>query len=60
MLPYASVGMPADLWALATTIHDIMGQRPPFEGLWVDHDDVAGEMGSALGRATLEAYWNGC
>ncbi len=54
----AGVGKPADIWALACTIHDIMGERPLFEGFWVDRNDVAAEMVSALGRPPA-SWWNG-
>lgn len=54
----ASSDKPADVWTLACTIHEIMGERPLFEGFWVDRDDVAAEIVSALGRPPA-AWWNG-
>ncbi|KAL9035374.1 MAG: hypothetical protein Q9180_004896 [Flavoplaca navasiana] len=44
-----SIGFPADIWTLACTIHEIMGERPLFESYFGVRDDVISEMISTLG-----------
>ena len=43
------ISFPADIWTLGCSIYDIMGERPLFEGLMPDVDDVIAEMVSCLG-----------
>lgn len=45
----ASNGTPADVWTLGCTLYQILGERPLFEGLMLDKDDVIAEMVSCLG-----------
>ena len=45
----SQLGFPADVWTLACSIYEIMGERPLFEGFMPDRDDVLAEMVSALG-----------
>lgn len=45
----ASIGTPADVWTLGCTLYEILGERPLFEGLMPDKDDVIAEMVSCLG-----------
>lgn len=54
----ATTGKPADVWSLACTIFDIMGEQLPFEGWMPDRDDVAAEMVSALGLPP-SPWWQG-
>lgn len=44
-----SLGFPADVWTLACSIHEIMGERQLFEGFFADRDHVISEMISTLG-----------
>ena len=43
------LGFPADIWTLACTINEIMGQRPLFECFAPDMDLIVAEMVSCLG-----------
>ena len=45
----SQLGSPADIWTLACSIYEIMGERPLFEGFMPDRDDIAAEMVSCLG-----------
>ena len=49
------LGFPADIWTLACSIYEIMGERPLFEGLFPDRDDIISEMVSTLGL--LPRHW---
>lgn len=44
-----SIGFPADIWTLACSIHEIMGERSLFEGFLADRDHFISEMISTLG-----------
>ena len=45
----STIGQPADIWTLACTVYEIMGERPLFEGFMPDKDDIIAEILSALG-----------
>ena len=49
------LGFPADIWTLACTINEIMGQRALFECFAPDMDFIVAEMISCLG--TLPQRW---
>ena len=51
-----AISFPADIWTLACTIHEIMGERPLFECFFGDRDDVISEMISTLGLLP-EDWW---
>ena len=48
-LDKSQLGFPADVWTLACSIYEIMGERPLFEGFMPDRDDIIAEMVSSLG-----------
>ncbi len=50
-----ALGFPADVWTLACSIYEIMGERPLFEGFMPDRDDIISEMVSTLGP--LPQHW---
>lgn len=50
-----SIGFPADVWTLACSIYEIMGERVLFEGFFPDRDDIIAEMVSCLGP--LPQHW---
>lgn len=47
----------ADVWTLAHTLYEILGERPLFEGFMPDEDHVVAEMISTLGNLP-ERWWN--
>lgn len=49
------LGFPADVWTLACSIYEIIGERPLFEGFFPDRDDIIAEMVSCLGP--LPQHW---
>ena len=49
------LGLPADVWTLACTLYEILGERPLFGGLMPDSDDLIAEMISTLGP--LPQHW---
>lgn len=51
-----AIGPPADVWSLACSLYDIMGERPLFEGFMPDADAIIAEMVSALGKLP-EPWW---
>ena len=51
------LGFPADIWTLACSIYEIMGERPLFEGFMPDRDDIIAEMVSALGPLP-QPWWD--
>ena len=50
-----SITTAADIWTLGINLYDIMGERPLFEVIGADRDDIIGEMVSTLGP--LPARW---
>ncbi|KAL8916565.1 MAG: hypothetical protein Q9208_008436 [Pyrenodesmia sp. 3 TL-2023] len=50
-----ALGFPADVWTLACSIFEIMGERTLFEGFVPDRDDIIAEMVSCLGP--LPQHW---
>lgn len=44
------VGPPADIWTLACTLYEILGERGLFEAFVPNEDDLLAEMVSTLGR----------
>ena len=51
------LGFPADIWTLACTIHEIMGQQPLFECFAPDMDYIIAEMVSCL-RILPQRWWH--
>ncbi|KAL9012485.1 MAG: hypothetical protein Q9173_002754 [Seirophora scorigena] len=49
------LGFPADIWTLACTVFEIMGERSLFEGFYPDKADLVAEMISCLGP--LPSSW---
>lgn len=49
ILATKSVGFPADIWTLACSIYEIMGDTTLFSGFYPDKDDIVAEMISCLG-----------
>ena len=39
----------ADIWTLGVNLYDVLGERPLFETLLWNHDDIISEMISTLG-----------
>ncbi|GIJ82105.1 hypothetical protein Asppvi_000608 [Aspergillus pseudoviridinutans] len=58
--PQEPLSFPADIWTLACTIWEIIGQRPLFEGFNPSVDWVIREQVDVLGKLPLEwwAKWN--
>ncbi|KAL8982760.1 MAG: hypothetical protein Q9177_005173 [Variospora cf. flavescens] len=56
LLKTETVGMPADIWTLACTVYDVLGEANLFEGFWPDEDAVMCEVVSALGKPS-EGLW---
>ena len=50
-----AIGKPADVWTLACTIYEILGERPLFEGSMPDRGDILAEMVSTIDN--LPQYW---
>lgn len=50
LLPTGSMGIPADIWALAYTLFEIMGTSVLFETCSLDNDEVIAEIISCLGK----------
>ena len=50
-----TIGKPADVWTLACTIYEILGERTLFESLMADRDAIVAEMVSTLGM--LPRQW---
>ncbi|KAL4780669.1 kinase domain-containing protein [Aspergillus varians] len=55
--PAKPISFPSDIWSLACTIWDIVGQSPLFEGFLADEDDITREQVDALGILPLE-WWD--
>ncbi|KAL8773763.1 MAG: hypothetical protein Q9209_001531 [Squamulea sp. 1 TL-2023] len=51
------LGFPADVWTLACSIYEIMGEQPLYEGFFPDRDDIIAEMVSCLGPLPSD-WWN--
>ncbi|KAJ0418768.1 hypothetical protein BJY00DRAFT_287341 [Aspergillus carlsbadensis] len=51
------LSFPSDIWSLACTIWDIVGQSPLFEGFLSREDDITREHVDALGILPQE-WWN--
>ena len=51
------LGFPADIWTLACSIYEIMGERTLFEGFMPDQDDIIAEMISCLGGPLPHTWW---
>lgn len=49
------VDQSADIWTVACTLYEILGERPLFEGFMADEDHVVAEMISTLG--SLPKRW---
>ncbi|KAL8642557.1 MAG: hypothetical protein Q9226_008496 [Calogaya cf. arnoldii] len=52
-----ALGFPADIWTLACSIHEIMGERRLFEGFCADRDHVISENISTLGPLPQD-WWD--
>ncbi|KAL9123858.1 MAG: hypothetical protein Q9217_006753 [Psora testacea] len=52
---HAKLGPPADIWTLACTLYEILGERPLFEAFIPNKDDLLAEMVSTLGK--LPSQW---
>lgn len=50
------LSFPADIWTLACTVYEILGERTLFDGFMPDEDDVLAENVSAVGE--LPPQWN--
>ncbi|KAL8758694.1 MAG: hypothetical protein Q9184_003851 [Pyrenodesmia sp. 2 TL-2023] len=61
LLKIGPIGMPADIWTLACTIFEILGESTLFEGFLPDADTTMREVVSALGKPpkTLWTTWDG-
>ncbi|KAL8930419.1 MAG: hypothetical protein Q9208_000603 [Pyrenodesmia sp. 3 TL-2023] len=57
LLKTGTIGMPADIWALACTIFEILGTSTLFESFLPNPDQVIAEMIDALGPPS-ETAWN--
>ncbi|KAL9595331.1 MAG: hypothetical protein Q9219_006508 [cf. Caloplaca sp. 3 TL-2023] len=51
------IGLPADIWSLACSIYEIMGERTLFEGLIIGRENMVAEMVSCLGPLPQD-WWN--
>ncbi|KAL8676964.1 MAG: hypothetical protein Q9186_006573 [Xanthomendoza sp. 1 TL-2023] len=51
-----SIGPPADVWTLACSMYEILGERPLFEGFFPTRDDIIAEMVDCLGRLP-QTWW---
>ena len=47
---HEKIGPAADIWTLAVTIYEILGERPLFEMFYPNEDELLGEMVSTLGK----------
>lgn len=47
----------SDVWTLACTLYEILGESPIFEGFMPDHDHAIAEMVSTLGRLP-KRWWD--
>ncbi|KAL8896468.1 MAG: hypothetical protein Q9207_007690 [Kuettlingeria erythrocarpa] len=56
LLKTGAIGMPADIWALACTIFEIMGTSSLFESFLPTPDQVISEMVDALGKPSEESW----
>lgn len=56
LLKTESIGMPADIWTLACTLFEVLGDSHLFEGFCPDEDAVMCEHVSALGKPS-EDWW---
>ncbi|KAI9676570.1 MAG: hypothetical protein M1817_000729 [Caeruleum heppii] len=52
---HETLGPPADIWTLACTLYEILGERPLFEAFVPNPDDTIAEMISTLG--VLPSRW---
>lgn len=54
------LGFPADIWTLACTLYEVLGERSLFEGFLADVDDVLAENISTIGNLPEEwsAAWS--
>ncbi|KAL9039061.1 MAG: hypothetical protein Q9180_002755 [Flavoplaca navasiana] len=52
-----SLGFPVDIWTLACSIYEIMGDGPLLEGFLSDKDDMIAEMISCVGPLPQD-WWN--
>lgn len=61
LLKTGTIGKPADIWTLACTIFEILGDSTLFEGFLPDPDKTMSEIVSALGKPpeTLWKAWEG-
>jgi serine/threonine-protein kinase SRPK3 len=55
---HEGVNQAADMWTVASTLYEILGNRPLFEGFVVDENHVVAEMISTVGRLP-EHWWSG-
>lgn len=51
------LGLPADVWTLACTLYEVLGERPLFEGFLPDEDDILAEHISAIGQLPPD-WWD--
>ncbi|KAL8687310.1 MAG: hypothetical protein Q9218_006477 [Villophora microphyllina] len=56
LLQSGGIGRPADIWALACTLVEIMGRKVLFETYFCDNDDVMAEIISCMGMPP-ESVW---
>lgn len=56
LLKTGTIGMPADIWALACTIFEILGTSTLFESFLPNPDQVIAEMVDALGTPSETAW----
>lgn len=54
---HEKLGPPADVWTLACTLYEILGERPLFEAFIPNEDDTIAEMVSTLGMLPSR-WWN--
>ncbi|KAL9031245.1 MAG: hypothetical protein Q9196_000713 [Gyalolechia fulgens] len=52
-----SISFPADIWTLACSAYEILGESVLFEGFFPDRDDVIAEMVSCLGPLPQD-WWD--